>query len=140
MPDSGRIQVEHRVTVQRSRFHAVLASVDDMAQVQAILKERRRAVKRACHHCWACRLHEGGQLAEHGRDDGEVGRPGRVLLDRLRLHALEQSLIVVSRVFGGVKLGPGGVARAFRAAADGVLAEYVTASTRQGLSVKPRQG
>lgn len=112
---------EFRFTVQRSRFHAVLAAVDDMAAVQEILKQRRRAVKRACHHCWACRLTDGGQLVEHARDDGEVGRPGQVLLERLRRHRLDQTLLVVSRVFGGVKLGAGGVARAFRAAADGAL-------------------
>jgi putative IMPACT (imprinted ancient) family translation regulator len=58
----------------------------------------------------------GGPPREQARDDGEVGRPGLVALELLRARDLEGGL-VVSRVFGGVKLGPGGVARAFRAAA-----------------------
>ena len=47
------------------------------------------------------------------KDDGEVGHPGRVLLELLRKHDLE-GVLIVSRIFGGVKLGVGGVSRAFR--------------------------
>jgi len=50
-----------------------------------------------------------------------VGHPGRVLLEILRKHDLEGA-IVVSRIFGGVKLGVGGVARAFRDAGEGAVA------------------
>jgi len=54
------------------------------------------------------------------RDDGEIGRPGMKLLELLRQRDLE-GLLVVSRIFGGIKLGPGGVGRAFRDAALGAL-------------------
>ena len=50
-----------------------------------------------------------------------MGHPGRVLLELLRREDLEGGLLV-SRVFGGVKLGVGGVSRAFRAAGEGVVA------------------
>jgi putative IMPACT (imprinted ancient) family translation regulator len=63
---------------------------------------------------------ENGQVVEQARDDGEVGRPGMKLLELLRQHDLE-GLLVVSRIFGGIKLGPGGVGRAFRDAALGAL-------------------
>ena len=56
-------------------------------------------------------------MVEQARDDGEVGRPGYVMLDLLRRDDLEGGLIV-SRFFGGVKLGPGGVSRAMREAAE----------------------
>ncbi len=61
-----------------------------------------------------------GRLQERCRDDGEVGHPGRVLLELLLGHDLA-GLLVVSRIFGGVKLGVGGVSRAFRAAGQGAI-------------------
>ena len=61
---------------------------------------------------------------EKSKDDGEVGHPGRVLLELLRGADLEGGL-VVSRVFGGVKLGVGGVSRAFRQAGQGAVDAYL---------------
>ncbi len=57
------------------------------------------------------------------KNDGEVGRPGRVLLDLLRKHALDSHVLVVSRIFGGVLLGPGNVGRAFRDAGEAAIRE-----------------
>jgi len=68
-------------------------------------------------------------LTEQARDDGEVGKPGMKLLELLRARDLE-GLLVVSRIFGGVKLGPGGVGRAFRAAAQGTLPGSTQRSSR----------
>jgi putative IMPACT (imprinted ancient) family translation regulator len=62
-------------------------------------------------------VREGDRIVEQARDDGEVGRPGTVILEVLRRYDLEGG-IVVSRLFGGVKLGVGGVSRAFRQAAE----------------------
>ena len=90
--------------------------------IDAIIRARRGEVRRANHHCWAYRLvGPDGSILEKSKDDGEVGHPGRVLLEILRKHELEGA-IVVSRVFGGVKLGVGGVARAFREAGEGAVA------------------
>ncbi|MEX1310499.1 MAG: YigZ family protein, partial [Candidatus Sulfomarinibacteraceae bacterium] len=69
-----------------------------------------------------CRVRDDeGRMVEQARDDGEVGRPGMKLLELLRGADLE-GVIVVSRYFGGIKLGPAGVGRAFRAAGEGTLA------------------
>ncbi len=112
----------HEITVERSRFLAAAMPAGSLDEVKRIVKERRRKIRKANHHCWACRVRdENGRLVEQARDDGEVGRPGMALLEMLRRDDLE-GLLVVSRIFGGVKLGPGGVARAFRAAGEGALA------------------
>lgn len=112
---------EYTHTVQRSRFLAVVLPAASLAEVKEALEERRRVLRKARHHCWGCRVRDsGGGLVEQARDDGEVGRPGMVLLGLLRRENLEGA-IVVSRIFGGVKLGPGGVSRAVRAAAEGAL-------------------
>jgi putative IMPACT (imprinted ancient) family translation regulator len=114
------------LTVERSKFHALLTPVASMADIEALLKTRRRDYRKANHHCWALRLAGApGAVVEQSKDDGEVGHPGRVLLELLRKQDLEGAL-VVSRVFGGVKLGVGGVSRAFRDAGQGAINAYLT--------------
>lgn len=110
-----------KVTVDRSRFFALAFPAATLEDAQAVVQAQRATHRRARHHCWAARLPDGhGGITEACRDDGEVGHPGRVLLELLRSRELEGG-VVVSRIFGGVKLGPGGVARAFRAAGEGAL-------------------
>jgi putative IMPACT (imprinted ancient) family translation regulator len=113
--------VEAKVTVERSRFFAVLLPAADLEDVDAMVRRQKGELRKANHHCWAFRGHDAsGVLVEKSKDDGEVGHPGRVLLELLRKHDLEGGLLV-SRVFGGVKLGVGGVSRAFREAGEAVL-------------------
>jgi len=113
---------EARITVDRSRFHARFFPATTLEEVQAEVQGARGRVRKGRHHCWACRLTIGGRLLEQARDDGEVGHPGAILLEILRRNDLEGG-VVVSRVFGGVKLGVGGVSRAFREAAEEALEE-----------------
>jgi putative IMPACT (imprinted ancient) family translation regulator len=112
---------ESTLTVERSRFYALLTPVESPAAMADLLAARRREYRKANHHCWAYRLRDAsGALAEMSKNDGEVGQPGRVLLELLKRHDLEGAL-VVSRVFGGVKLGVGGVSRAFRDAGQAAI-------------------
>jgi putative IMPACT (imprinted ancient) family translation regulator len=105
---------------QRSRFFAHLYRIDSAEDVEELLKVHRRLYKKANHHCYALRC----QSAEKSKDDGEVGHPGKVLAEILNKHGLESHALIVSRVFGGVKLGVGGVSRAFREAGEGACAEF----------------
>ena len=117
-------EATHKLTVERSRFLALLFPAADEAALEEVLKRQRREFYKAVHHCWAWRgSGPDGGLIERSKDDGEVGHPGRVLLEILRRHDLAGGL-VVSRIFGGVKLGVGGVARAFREAGEGVVAAH----------------
>ena len=112
---------EYDLTEQRSRFYAAVMPAATLDDVKKELASRKKRHRNARHHCWACRVKdEHGQVVEQARDDGEVGRPGMKLLSLLRQQDLE-GLLVVSRFFGGIKLGPGGVGRAFRDAAVGAL-------------------
>lgn len=116
-------RVESKITVERSKFYALLFPVADEDQLEAVLKDQRKEHRKAVHHCWAARWRApSGPIIEKSKDDGEVGHPGRVLLELLRHHEIEGG-IVVSRIFGGIKLGVGGVSRAFREAGETVLGE-----------------
>ncbi len=108
-------------TEKKSKFYAYLYEVHSDEEFQAILKEQRRKHKKAVHHCWAYRIEIDGRIEEKSKDDGEVGHPGKVILDLMRHRDLKNMAIVISRIFGGVKLGVGGVSRAFRTAAEGLL-------------------
>ena len=102
-----------RLTEQRSRFHALLVPAASEEEVRAVLDRVAREHRKARHHCWASRIvGPDGRVVEQFRDDGEVGKPGQRILELLRREDLE-GLLVVSRYFGGVKLGPAGVGRAF---------------------------
>jgi putative IMPACT (imprinted ancient) family translation regulator len=121
---------EFKLTVERSRFHAVLFPAASEAEVAAMVKRKRSEHRKANHHCWALRCRDvSGAVIERSKDDGEVGHPGRVLLELLRREDLEGALLV-SRVFGGVKLGVGGVSRAFREAGEGAVAEVRRTGSR----------
>jgi putative IMPACT (imprinted ancient) family translation regulator len=124
MPRISRLS-EFDLTEQRSRFYAAALPATTLDDVKQLLGERKKKFHKARHHCWACRVRDAnGQIVEQARDDGEVGRPGMKMLELLRHHDLE-GLLVVSRIFGGVKLGPGGVGRAFRDAASGAIRGFV---------------
>ncbi len=114
-------QAGFSLTVERSRFYALLAPLVSPSDIEPLLKTRRRDYRKATHQCWACRCRDAaGAVIEASKDDGEVGHPGRVLLELLKRHDLE-GVLVVSRIFGGVKLGVGGVSRAFRDAGQGAI-------------------
>ena len=113
---------ECTVVVKRSRFIAFAAPAATLDEAKKVVAKRSKKHHKARHHCWACRVRDDeDRLVEQARDDGEVGRPGMKLLELLRSADLE-GVIVVSRYFGGIKLGPAGVGRAFRAAGEGALA------------------
>jgi putative IMPACT (imprinted ancient) family translation regulator len=106
----------------RSRFFAHLYEISDLSEIDEILKLHRRKYRKANHHCYAARFtKEGGHLKEIHKDDGEVGHPGRVLLELMSRKGLESHVLIVSRIFGGIKLGVGGVSRAFRDAGKGAV-------------------
>ncbi len=106
----------------RSRFFSHLYEIGSIGEVDLILKDHRKKYKKANHHCFAIRFMDAdGKLVEFSKDDGEVGHPGRVIMELMQRKELTSHVLMVSRIFGGVKLGVGGVSRAFRNAGEGVL-------------------
>ena len=110
MPFSLSAPVHSELLVKKSRFIACVQAVrgrDEALQVVAGLRAQHPG---AAHVCWA--LLAGGQSAAN--DDGEPGgTAGRPMLEVLRHQELEGVLATVVRYFGGVKLGAGGLVRAY---------------------------
>lgn len=102
--------VHSDLTIKKSRFIGCIQPMPDRASAQAHVDALWQQHPGAAHICWA--LLAGGQSA--AVDDGEPGgTAGRPMLDVLRHHDLEGVQATVVRYFGGVKLGAGGLVRAY---------------------------
>lgn len=118
-----RLRARAETRVLGSRFLAEAGPVED----EAGARERRLALAQECagatHLVWALRLRLGGGVERELSDDaGEpAGTAGLPILQAMRSAGVSQSLVVVARWFGGVKLGRGGLARAYRDAARAAL-------------------
>lgn len=103
-----------------SVFLAVVAPAADEAAAKALLAGLEHEFPDATHHCWAWRL--GSPSRERSADAGEPsGTAGVPILQVLRGAGLSDVMAVVARWFGGTKLGKGGLARAYAAAAHEAL-------------------
>jgi len=110
MPQTILAPVHHELIIKKSRFIACVQPMPDRAGAQKIVAGLRSEHPGAAHVCWA--LLAGGQSA--AVDDGEPsGTAGRPMLDVLRHQDLEGVLATVVRYFGGIKLGAGGLVRAY---------------------------
>ena len=112
---------ESELTEKRSRFLGHLLPVETEEDARAFLAEVRRKYHDARHNCWCYRIHDG---AERFSDDGEPqGSAGMPMLEVFRKENVENFVCVVTRYFGGVLLGTGGLSRAYsQAAKDALLA------------------
>lgn len=115
-------RAEHRLKVERSEFLAIAFPVSR----EELFFDELRAIEKtrfdATHHCWAFRLfaEERARSSDAGEPSGTAGKP---ILSTFG--DLFDVGVVVVRWFGGVKLGTGGLARAYREAAAGALAAPV---------------
>jgi putative IMPACT (imprinted ancient) family translation regulator len=113
--------------VNRSRFFAHLYEIKDQINIKEILKYHKKKYKKSNHHCYALiiKIENKEESIELYKDDGEVGHPGRILLDLLKKYNFKNHALVVSRVYGGINLGVGGVARAFRKSGESVIKYHI---------------
>jgi uncharacterized YigZ family protein len=106
------------LTEQRSRFLGFAVPVTDETEAREAIASIRQRYHDARHVCSAWRLGAPPPPREYRHDDGEpAGTAGEPLLAAIRRQDLTNTLVVVVRYFGGVKLGTGGLARAYGAAA-----------------------
>jgi uncharacterized YigZ family protein len=104
--------------VARSKFIATVYNTDSVDHVRSILSEHRASMPDASHHVYAFRVGFGSSVIEGLSDDGEPsGTSGPPIMNVLRGSELGDTLIVVTRYFGGTLLGTGGLVRAYSEAA-----------------------
>jgi uncharacterized YigZ family protein len=102
--------VEIELEIRKSRFIGIVMPVDNRDAALRQLEQLRTQHRAATHVCWA--LMAGGQsgMSDDGEPSGTAGRP---MLEVLRHHELDGVLAAVVRYYGGIKLGAGGLVRAY---------------------------
>ena len=116
-------EAEVSIEIKRSKFIGRSFRCPSPEEALSTIRKVRESSREATHHCWAYRIGITGEQARY-QDDGEPqGTAGPPILEVLKKNEVTNALIVVTRYYGGVKLGAGGLARAYREAAKGVLEE-----------------
>ncbi len=120
---------------KKSRFIATVRECDDETAAAAFIEEMRRKYWDARHNCYAYRVGERGELTRCS-DDGEPAQTaGRPILDVMTASGICRCAIVVTRYFGGVLLGTGGLVRAYTRAAQEGLKNCRIGIMREGFAV-----
>lgn len=120
---TARIELE----VARSRFIATAGKVTTVDETKQFLSLIRSEMPDASHHVYAFRVGYGNSVIEGMSDDGEpTGTAGPPVLAVVRGRDIGDVIVVVTRYFGGTKLGTGGLVRAYSEATQTVLDTLTT--------------
>lgn len=135
-PDTLAAPVTRELVVKKSRFIAHLVPVRSVTEAEEVIASVRRQYWDARHNCTAMVT---GATADQARssDDGEPsGTAGVPMLEVLRRRGLTDVVAVVTRYFGGVKLGAGGLIRAYSTAVSDALDEAALLHRRELLEAR----
>ncbi len=108
--------------IERSRFIARCAHAEGEEQARAFVARVRAQHSLATHNCFAFVADKEGNLLRFSDDGEPQGTAGMPILEVIRSKKLFETTVVVTRYFGGIKLGAGGLVRAYAGAAADVLA------------------
>lgn len=108
-------QKETKTVIEKSKFFSFSYNCFSVEEYNSILKEIRRKNTSATHVCYACIIHSGNDFLYYSSDDGEPsGTAGLQILQALKENEMVNTLCIVVRYFGGIKLGVAGLGRAYK--------------------------
>ncbi|MFZ3590395.1 YigZ family protein [Bacillus sp. DJP31] len=104
---------EHEIIIQKSRFICYVDRATTEEEAQAFIAKIKKLQRDASHNCSAYLIGENNQI-QKANDDGEPsGTAGVPILEVLKKRDLKDMVVVITRYFGGIKLGAGGLIRAY---------------------------
>ncbi|SFR49657.1 YigZ family protein [Thiomicrospira sp. ALE5] len=119
------------IEIRKSRSVAYAYPVSTRVEAMACVAELKEIYSDARHHCWAYRLGGDASASAGMSDDGEPsGSAGKPILNVITHQQLGNLLVVVVRFYGGIKLGVGGLTRAYSQATQAVLADLTVSLAR----------
>ncbi len=125
--------VQAEIVEKKSKFIANLFYIENIEEAEKIIKETRKKYFDARHNCIAYRVIEDEQIIERFSDDGEPsGTAGAPMLNILQKNGYVNVLIVVTRYFGGILLGTGGLVRAY--------SDSLTLAIEKSIKIEKRLG
>lgn len=108
MPFTLVKEIRFEEEIKKSRFQAIAAPVENEQQVKDFLKQHLDVA--TTHQCWAWKIAQTIRFNDDGEPSGTAGRP---ILASIEGHELSNTIVLVNRWYGGVKLGTGGLVRAY---------------------------
>ncbi|MGD6944468.1 YigZ family protein [Cytobacillus gottheilii] len=114
---------EYEIVIQKSRFIAFISRAETEEEAQEFIQKIKKEHWNATHNCSAYLIGENDQI-QKANDDGEPsGTAGVPILEVLKKRQLKDTVAVITRYFGGIKLGAGGLIRAYgKATSEGLTA------------------
>lgn len=114
---------EHEIVIQKSRFIAYVSRAETEEEAQDFIQQIKKKHWDATHNCSAYMIGENDQI-QKANDDGEPsGTAGVPILEVLKKKHLKDTVVVITRYFGGIKLGAGGLIRAYgKSTSEGINA------------------
>lgn len=114
---------EHQIEIKKSKFICHLFRIESEAQAREYIAKIKKEHYKANHNCSAYMLGENFEI-QRSTDDGEPsGTAGVPMLEVLKKNQLQNTLAIVTRYFGGIKLGAGGLIRAYSTSVSEALKE-----------------
>ena len=125
------------IVEKKSRFIAHIYHVENVEEAEEKIKSTKKKYYDAKHNCIAYRVIENGKVVEKASDDGEPsGTAGSPMLNILQKNNLCNLVVVVTRYFGGILLGTGGLVRAYSDATQMAIAKSVKVQKVKGIEIK----
>lgn len=121
--DTIQKEISHTIEVKKSKFITLFFPVHALNEIETLLKESRQTYKDATHYCYAYILEERKKCSDDGEPSKTAGMP---ILNVLEKQNLDHVLCIVIRYYGGIKLGAGGLVRAYSNAAKETIELAVT--------------
>lgn len=129
--------VSAEITEKKSRFIANIIKVENKAEAEANINMLKKKYYDAKHNCIAYRINEEQGIIEKSSDDGEPqGTAGQPMLNILQKNNLSNILVVVTRYFGGILLGTGGLVRAYSEATIKAIEKATKVTKKLGVKME----
>ena len=125
--------VTNSIIINKSEFITLLYKVESIDEVNSILNETNKKYRDATHCCYAYILESNHKCSDDGEPSGTAGLP---MLDVLKKNKLDHILCIVVRYFGGIKLGAGGLLRAYVSSLTEALDKTEVIEAKIGTRIK----
>ena len=125
------------IVEKKSKFISNISYVENIEEAETKIKDIKKKYYDAKHNCIAYRVMENGRIVEKASDDGEPsGTAGGPMLNILQKNNLCNLVVVVTRYFGGILLGTGGLVRAYSDATQKAIEKSIKVSKIEGVEIE----
>lgn len=124
---------ENIIIINKSKFITNIFYINNLNDINIYLNKIKEKYKDATHHCYAYIINNTKRFNDDGEPNGTAGMP---ILDCLEKNKLNHTLCIVTRYFGGIKLGAGGLVRAYSNSISNALKNSEFFKLKDGYKIK----